>query len=139
MSDPDERATSPGLYLVNATGDLTPLATDDGSGDRQLLDEVLEDLDDTDEDRDHPDRHPTEAERTCRECGDRLATDADHGWVCLSCGEPRELTPETPTETVDVPVDLLEAVVECADGDISPPPSVADRARAFLEDGGRHE
>lgn len=29
-------------------------------------------------------------DRHCDECGDRLATDADHGWVCLTCKEPRE-------------------------------------------------
>lgn len=25
----------------------------------------------------------------CDECGSRLATDAEHGWVCLTCDEPR--------------------------------------------------
>lgn len=29
-------------------------------------------------------------DRHCDECGDQLATDADHGWICLACGEPRE-------------------------------------------------
>jgi hypothetical protein len=26
----------------------------------------------------------------CDECGSSLATDRDHGWVCLTCEEPRE-------------------------------------------------
>lgn len=33
--------TSPGIYLVNSTGEMTPLATEDGSGDRALLREAL--------------------------------------------------------------------------------------------------
>lgn len=28
-------------------------------------------------------------QRACPHCGDQLATDFDHGWVCLTCGEPR--------------------------------------------------
>jgi DNA-binding PadR family transcriptional regulator len=44
-SDQDERSAPPGLYLVNATGTLTPLATEAGDGDRDLLDEVLDEFD----------------------------------------------------------------------------------------------
>jgi hypothetical protein len=25
----------------------------------------------------------------CPDCGDQLATDADHGWVCTLCGTPQ--------------------------------------------------
>lgn len=32
---------SPGIYLVNATGEMSPLATEDGSGDTRLLREAL--------------------------------------------------------------------------------------------------
>jgi hypothetical protein len=35
----------PGLYVMNATGDLTPVATEDGGGDRDLLREALLELD----------------------------------------------------------------------------------------------
>jgi len=38
--------TAPGIYSVNATGEMTPLATEDGEGDTELLAEVLADLDD---------------------------------------------------------------------------------------------
>lgn len=37
--------TPPGLYLVNATGELTAVATEDGGGDRDLLTEALLELD----------------------------------------------------------------------------------------------
>ncbi len=36
---------SEGLYLVNATGDMVPLHTADDGGDRQLLEEYLEEWD----------------------------------------------------------------------------------------------
>lgn len=35
--------SAPGLYLMNASGELTPLVTEDGGGDRNLLDEVVND------------------------------------------------------------------------------------------------
>jgi hypothetical protein len=40
--------TAPGLYLVNATGEMVPLHTEDG-GDEQLLQEYLEEWDLIDE------------------------------------------------------------------------------------------
>lgn len=39
-----------------------------------------------------PSERPTdgiEQEIHCDECGSRLATDAEHGWVCLTCDKPR--------------------------------------------------
>ena len=39
----DDESTPPGIYLLNSTGDLHPLATEDGSGDRSLLREALAD------------------------------------------------------------------------------------------------
>jgi DNA-binding MarR family transcriptional regulator len=36
---------SPGLYLLNASGEAVPLATEGGDGDRQLLREVLAEYD----------------------------------------------------------------------------------------------
>lgn len=35
--------TSPGIYLVNSTGEMTPLLTEDGGGDHTLLEEVVTD------------------------------------------------------------------------------------------------
>lgn len=34
--------SSPGIYLINSTGQAHPLATEDGSGDAALLEEALE-------------------------------------------------------------------------------------------------
>lgn len=34
----------PGIYAVNSTGELAPLATESGDGDRVLLHEMLDDL-----------------------------------------------------------------------------------------------
>ena len=42
---PDGRDVPPGIYLVNATGDMTALATEDGHGDRRLLQETLQEHD----------------------------------------------------------------------------------------------
>lgn len=36
--------TSPGIYLVNATGEMVALAVEDGTGDRQLLVESLKEI-----------------------------------------------------------------------------------------------
>jgi predicted CopG family antitoxin len=41
----NQRIESPGVYLINATGEASALATEDGSGDRQLLKEVLDEYD----------------------------------------------------------------------------------------------
>ena len=47
--DPDKPdRTPPGIYLLNATGDLAPLATEAGDGDRDLLREALSEHDATD-------------------------------------------------------------------------------------------
>lgn len=34
----------PGIYCVNSTGEMVPLKLEDGSGDEQLLEEMLEEL-----------------------------------------------------------------------------------------------
>lgn len=36
--------TPPGIYLVNSTGEMFALATEDGSGDRQLLIESIQEI-----------------------------------------------------------------------------------------------
>lgn len=43
------------------------------------------------------------------ECGDQLATDADHGWVCLACSEPRTLRVEVREVATDGGVDAESA------------------------------
>lgn len=40
--------TASGIYLVNSTGEMVPLATEDGGGDRALLREVLAEQTDLD-------------------------------------------------------------------------------------------
>lgn len=36
---------TPGMYLVNSTGEMVPLHTEDGDGDRGLLEEYMEEND----------------------------------------------------------------------------------------------
>lgn len=45
----------PGIYLCNATGELTPLATEGGGGDRELLEEALQEhTEDGEDDKNNP-------------------------------------------------------------------------------------
>lgn len=65
---------TPGVYLVNSTGEMTALATEDGEGDTGLLHEALDEL---------GIQHPPEGQYQCDICDH---TSDDHTQTCPECG-----------------------------------------------------